>query len=340
MRFKRFVFPLLVIITPFVLALTFNSKGISPSQFTESKAVISEPEEKTGDINTGHKDTDREDTKNIDNIKESDENTDNIDNNKEASRGMDKTRKIDLGDDTDEETSKVKFEDFQHAKNAETENMIIKESAVIATITHDAKIYHAMKGGVMQDIHQGDKVEILQDRSWSWYEISIGDTVGWVKAEDLDIPPDPPTNPTRYSNKQLEDFINKRHFESASPYFIWVDIDRQLVHIFKGFTDEWNLIKTMICSTGKNVSPTTRGTFTISDRDTWMFSSRLGSGAKYWTRFNNSYLFHSVAYAEDGETVVDDTLGTRSSAGCIRLSLEDSKWIYDNMEQGTTVWVN
>ena len=32
-------------------------------------------------------------------------------------------------------------------------------------------------------------------------------------------------------------------------------------------------------------------------------------------------------------------LGTAASAGCVRLTVEDSKWIYDNCELGTPVEV-
>ena len=32
-----------------------------------------------------------------------------------------------------------------------------------------------------------------------------------------------------------------------------------------------------------------------------------------------------------------DKLGTKASAGCIRLTVEDAKWIYDNIKKGVTV---
>jgi lipoprotein-anchoring transpeptidase ErfK/SrfK len=59
----------------------------------------------------------------------------------------------------------------------------------------------------------------------------------------------------------------------------------------------------------------------------------------YWVRFNGSYLFHSIAM-DRYQNIKDDTLGDRATAGCIRLSLEDSQWFYENIPSGTGVYVN
>ena len=38
--------------------------------------------------------------------------------------------------------------------------------------------------------------------------------------------------------------------------------------------------------------------------------------------------------------VVDNTLGTPASHGCIRLKTNDAKWIYDNIDDDTKVIIN
>ncbi len=314
LRYRRIVFLLLLISSPFILSFTFGWTKNPYSLSAISEAMADESNNRSN-IGTEYDNLNKEFEKKADNIVENE------------SSDKSKDHFIDEADD-------------DSSLGAQHEEVIIKSSPVIATVVHNAKLYDAVKGKVIGDLEQGQQVEILQDRSWSWYEIAFGDIKGWVKAKALDIPPDPPTNLSRYSNEQLEAFINSKHLDSKTPYLIWVHIDTQLVHIFKGSLDKWYLHKTMVCSTGTNDSPTTRGLFTVSDRDTWMYTPRLGSGAKNWVRFNNTYLFHSVAYAKDGKTVIDDTLGVRSSAGCVRLSLDDSQWIYDNIESGTTVWVD
>lgn len=189
-------------------------------------------------------------------------------------------------------------------------------------------------------IASGDRVEILKDRSRQIYYIRHGSRLGWVKANILDIPEDPPTLTDRLTVDEIEGYAADMRFKSDTEYFIWVDIARQMTYVLK--YDENNVLrleKTIVCATGKNESPTTRGYFTISDRGESFYNARLGSGARYWVRFNGSYLFHSIALNEDG-SVKDDTLGVRRSDGCVRMSMEDSRWFYENIPYGTAVRVN
>ena len=189
-------------------------------------------------------------------------------------------------------------------------------------------------------IAYGDRVEILKDRSRQVYYIRHGSRLGWVKGDILDIPDDPPTLADPLSTEEIEGYAAAMRFKSDTPYFVWVDIARQRTYVLK--YDENNVLrleKTIVCATGKNESPTTRGYFTVSDRGESFYNQVLGSGARYWVRFNGSYLFHSIALNEDG-SVKDDTLGVRRSDGCVRMSMEDSRWFYENIPYGTGVRVN
>ena len=93
----------------------------------------------------------------------------------------------------------------------------------------------------------------------------------------------------------------------------------------------------MKCSTGIENKETPSGVYTVQNRDEWFFSEKYNQGGKYWVQFDGDYLFHSLPYARDQQTVLDETLGTPASHGCVRLSLEDSKWLYDNITKGTKV---
>ena len=50
-------------------------------------------------------------------------------------------------------------------------------------------------------------------------------------------------------------------------------------------------------------------------------------------------IFISFVAMDRNQEVEDPTLGKRASYGCIRLSIEDSKWFYDNISEDTTVFV-
>lgn len=64
---------------------------------------------------------------------------------------------------------------------------------------------------------------------------------------------------------------------------------------------------------------------------------------QYCTRINGGILFHSVWYYEKDPSTLSNVqynkLGTICSHGCVRLNVQDAKWIYDNCPVGTTVIV-
>lgn len=215
-------------------------------------------------------------------------------------------------------------------------------SPVIATINNDCNIYLDKElKNIITTIKKGTNVEILQDKTKKIYCIKNEElnVQGWVKREDLYIPETPLANKEYLKNIELETYVNYLGLDSKTQYLIFTDIYRQLTYIFKGKCEDWKLIKTIPCGTGVNESPTTRGIFEISDKGSWFYSERLGSGAMYWIRFNGSYLYHSVAM-DKNKNIIDNTIGERCSSGCVRMSIDDIKWVYDNIEKGTTVYIN
>ena len=93
----------------------------------------------------------------------------------------------------------------------------------------------------------------------------------------------------------------------------------------------------MVCSGGED---TPLGSFSTPVSYDW----RLLSGpcyGQYATRIDGPYLFHSVPYytqhKDDLEYDQFNQLGTQASLGCIRLMVNDVKWIYDNCDIGTRV---
>ncbi|MBB2183659.1 DUF5011 domain-containing protein [Lachnospiraceae bacterium MD1] len=99
-------------------------------------------------------------------------------------------------------------------------------------------------------------------------------------------------------------------------------------------------IKAMLCSVGVN-GLTKTGTFQTKAKYRW--KELMGDVyGQYSTRIVDGILFHSVYYYENGNPATLATnqfnkLGTAASHGCVRLSVADAKWIYDNCAVGTTV---
>ena len=120
------------------------------------------------------------------------------------------------------------------------------------------------------------------------------------------------------------------------PLYIRVSLNDQKVSVNNG---KGLVIKTFPCSSGKSGSETPTGTFTVSGRGKSFYNSSLGEGAYYWTSFCGNYLFHSIPFDENYQIERDEAakLGMPASHGCIRLSIEDAKWIYDHIPDGTKV---
>ena len=130
------------------------------------------------------------------------------------------------------------------------------------------------------------------------------------------------------------------------PYFIEVDVANQLIKVFKRdqnneFTD---LHKIFTASTGTEKFPSDVGTWTLNGRRArWATFPTWGGGlAEYWTRINSSIAFHSFLYTSDRRINMGSVnkLGRPASHGCIRLTIQDAKWIYDNIREGVDVWIH
>ncbi|MEG1483460.1 L,D-transpeptidase [Clostridium sp.] len=136
------------------------------------------------------------------------------------------------------------------------------------------------------------------------------------------------------------DNINTLNIESPTPYLVYLSLTDQTTYIYEGSTNNWTLSKSFLSSTGLPGKETPKGIFSISGRDEWFFAQEFQQGGKYWVRFMGDYLFHSLPFNETQSTIVDETLGVPASHGCVRLEIEDSKWIYDNIDDGTKVIIN
>lgn len=147
-------------------------------------------------------------------------------------------------------------------------------------------------------------------------------------------------------NNDLEKYVNSKSFPSHTAYFIWLDIAHQKVNIFNGSNNNWHLIKSMICSSGKASTPTVKGTFTAGNKGLYFLTDYTIGGntveatCKYYTQITSNYLFHSVIYNSNGSKIIDGTLGVPVSHGCVRLSIDNAKYIYDNIPAGTAIWSN
>ena len=134
------------------------------------------------------------------------------------------------------------------------------------------------------------------------------------------------------------------------PYFIEVDKTHQIVTVYttssSGQYDK--IVRQMLCSTAQNPDKFPDGYWKLKEdrctaKNIWRKMKSHGKDlyAQYATQITGDFLFHSVPYTAKKKTSLDtkrySKLGTADSGGCIRLTVENAKWICENCVAGTTV---
>lgn len=136
------------------------------------------------------------------------------------------------------------------------------------------------------------------------------------------------TNPTGGTQPDLSQYTN-----------VSVDVDLAAQRAY--VKSNGQTIYTMVTSSGMDDS-TPRGTYTVDARGLHFFNATEGMGADYWVRFYGPYLFHTVPTGENfGDYLPDEgaKLGRPASHGCVRLSIADAKWLYEQLPDGTPVTI-
>ena len=134
--------------------------------------------------------------------------------------------------------------------------------------------------------------------------------------------------------------------KALKPYMLKVSTKDQRVYAY-GLDDnnEYTvLVRTMKCSTGKDATPTPKGTFQSSTGPgaRWHYFKKYQCWAQYAYYIEGDIMFHSVLYGQKDGPVTQSSvnnLGRKASHGCVRLSVEDAKWIYQNCPMNTKVIV-
>ncbi len=134
---------------------------------------------------------------------------------------------------------------------------------------------------------------------------------------------------------------NKKTNSSKNLYAIKVNRKMNCVTVYTYDSDGSYTVpvRAMVCSCGENYGTIT-GSFGIYFKNEWhaLYQNVYGH---YVSGISGDYLFHSVPYytpnSDDLEIEEFNKLGTSASLGCVRMSIADTKWIYDNCSLDTSV---
>ncbi|MEA4923148.1 MAG: L,D-transpeptidase [Eubacteriaceae bacterium] len=132
---------------------------------------------------------------------------------------------------------------------------------------------------------------------------------------------------------------------SKTKYLIQVNRKANVVTAYQKINGKYKPIRTMLVSCGRKgvYSTTPKGTFSVKKKWKWevLYGGTYG---RYAIQFYRDYLFHTVGYKTRGNAKSINVknynkLGKTVSAGCVRMSYIDEKWLYDNCPKGTKVKV-
>jgi len=142
----------------------------------------------------------------------------------------------------------------------------------------------------------------------------------------------------------LQTLFNENAKKALKPYVLKVSTSDQRVYAYAPDNDGnyTKLVRTMKCSTGRDATPTPTGTFQSGTGPgaRWHYFKKFECWAQYAYYITGDIMFHSVLYNQKEGRVTQSSvnnLGHKASHGCVRLSVEDAKWIWANCPRNTKI---
>lgn len=140
-------------------------------------------------------------------------------------------------------------------------------------------------------------------------------------------------------------------------YYILLDTVNQIVTVYeKDDEGEYTrIVRRFLCSTGRTelntkdpkdvATPTPSGIWKIGGRERFgRFANFSGEYARYWTQIVENVYFHSIMFSRRSVNALQSYpyrhLGENVSHGCVRLYVEDAKWLYYYACPGTVINVS
>ena len=128
-------------------------------------------------------------------------------------------------------------------------------------------------------------------------------------------------------------------YSSPTDYLVLANVSTHRVGVYRWGNGKWNRAKYYTVTTGAPNMPTREGVFYRGMK--LLYFNSGSDRCWYATQYSGNYLFHSVLYTQESSpnTITDGRIGVSASHGCIRMKLEEAKWIYDNIPASTKIVV-
>ncbi|MCD2348953.1 L,D-transpeptidase [Clostridium guangxiense] len=149
--------------------------------------------------------------------------------------------------------------------------------------------------------------------------------------------------------KENNQDLNGMFFKRAR-LIVDINLTSQTLNMYKdNILINNNPIKCSSGIKGNNDTETPLGFFTVKDKFENLTSKKYNENVKYAVKFLGNYLIHSVPIDEtkkngkieyEEEKKAKDDLGKAASHGCIRISVDDAKKVYNTVSRGDLIYIH
>lgn len=191
---------------------------------------------------------------------------------------------------------------------------------------------------ILTTIPKKSRVELIENLG-DWSNVIYNDKTGYVFNYFLSDDGNDP-NMLDYTNfyKNMTDFVNENKIKSPTDYLLVTDVKNKYTYVFKKDDGNWVNLYKWESTVGKPSTPTITGVFFVNGRKPYFGTDEYR--VKYATRIKDGYYYHSILYDSTGSYIIDGRLGESLSHGCIRLDVNNAKWIYENIPDTTTIVIH
>jgi hypothetical protein len=145
------------------------------------------------------------------------------------------------------------------------------------------------------------------------------------------------------SGVQVEMMLRVQSVSSKTGWLCCTDKDNHRAGFFKGYKGSWTLVKYWPVTVGAWVqgkSRTPSGTYRVAYKQYRM--THL-TAVYYVTWTSGGVGYHSKLYSinvySPDNPIVDNSMGVHISNGCMRLDLENAKWVYNTIPNNSAVLI-
>ena len=179
-----------------------------------------------------------------------------------------------------------------------------------------------------------NKVMTVKDSSCSDDTSIVLTTASAIKAQKFYLP----TKMTKAKSAKSLMTAKIQNLSSDTNWLIAVNCTTNRFGVYYGSKGNWTLKYYWLCTTGNGDNKTVKGEFEINGNRGYSFSGHNEYTCYWYSSFYGSYLIHSTLYKIGTMEPLDSRLGMDLSQGCVRLYIDNAKWVYYNIPIGTKVY--